>query len=216
MADDRRDDRLPGQIDQRPERSEQRSRDGRIGTLQIMSGAEREARRDDAHARAAKVLFNFPMHRLPARVMNAPGDFPSIWNQAPRKGMQLHWDGNNTMVEERNKSAAFGAGTTPPTLDTQAIGRIETWLLTREQPQYPYPIDAAKAERGSAIYKQYCAGCHGAGPRDFSGEFARRLNFRTHDNRSTLLVLRRPRHKERLNFRPPAGRCQVRPPRRGA
>ena len=31
--------------------------------------------------------------------------------------MQLHWDGNNTMVEERNKSAAFGTGTTPPTID---------------------------------------------------------------------------------------------------
>ena len=60
---------------------------------------------------------------------NAPADFPSIWLQGPRQGMQLHWDGNNTMVEERNKSAAFGTGTTPPTLDLAAIGRIEEWLL---------------------------------------------------------------------------------------
>ena len=43
--------------------------------------------------------------------------------------MQLHWDGNNTKVEERNKSAAFGTGTTPPTIDLKAIGRVEEWLL---------------------------------------------------------------------------------------
>jgi mono/diheme cytochrome c family protein len=119
----------------------------------------------------AKILFNFPMDQLPAHELNAPGDFPSIWYQAPRAGMQLHWDGNNTAVEERNKSAAFGTGTTPPTIDLEAIGRVEKWLLTKEAPKYPYPIDAAKAERGSALYAKYCASCHGAGPRDFSGEY---------------------------------------------
>lgn len=120
---------------------------------------------------AAKVLFNFPMDKLPAHEMNAPSDFPAIWFQAPRKGMQLHWDGNNTMVEERNKSAAFGTGTTPPTLDTAAIGRVEAWLLGKEAPKYPYPIDPAKAQRGAPLYQEYCAACHGKGPRDFSGEF---------------------------------------------
>src|SRR5581483_648873 len=120
---------------------------------------------------AAKVLFNFPMNRLPEQELNAPSDFPSIWFQGPRKGMQLHWDGNNTLVEERNKSAAFGTGTTPPTLDTQAIARVEDWLLTKEAPKYPYPIDTAKAQRGAPLYKEYCAACHGAGPRDFGGEY---------------------------------------------
>ena len=85
--------------------------------------------------------------------------------------MQLHWDGNNTKVEERNKSAAFGTGTTPPTIDVNAIGRVEKWLLTKEPPGYPYPIDSAKAARGAPIYKEYCAQCHGAGPRDFSGQY---------------------------------------------
>jgi mono/diheme cytochrome c family protein len=120
---------------------------------------------------AAKVLFNFPMHELPPQEQNAPSDFPSIWNQAPRVGMQLHWDGNNTEVEERNKSAAFGTGTTPPTLDTRAIGRIEEWLLSKQAPKYPYPIDETKAQRGAPIYAAYCAACHGAGPRDFNGEY---------------------------------------------
>jgi cytochrome c2 len=120
---------------------------------------------------AAKVLFNFRMHDLPEQELNGAADFPSIWNQAPRKGMQLHWDGNNTAVEERNKSAAFGTGTTPPTLDRTAIGRIEDWLLTLNAPKYPYSIDATKAEQGQRVYQQYCASCHGASGHDFAGDF---------------------------------------------
>ena len=119
---------------------------------------------------AAKVLFNFPLGALAEAEKNAPSDFPSIWLQQPRKGKQLHWDGNNTVVEERNKSAAFGTGTTPPTIDLQAIGRIETWLLTAEPPKYPYPVDSGKVARGAAIYERYCISCHGASGRDFSGE----------------------------------------------
>src|SRR3546814_1239213 len=85
--------------------------------------------------------------------------------------MQLHWDGNNCKVEERNKSAAFGTGTTPPTIDVAAIGRIEDWLLTLEPPEYPYPIDRSQAARGKVVYGQHCAACHGASGRDFGGKY---------------------------------------------
>jgi hypothetical protein len=115
-----------------------------------------------------KILFNFPLDAIHERERNAAVDFPSIWLQKPRQGMQLHWDGNNVMSEERNKNAAFGTGTTPPTIDLAAIGRLEQWLLTAEPPKYPYPIDAAKAERGAKVYAQYCAGCHGANGRSFT------------------------------------------------
>jgi hypothetical protein len=115
-----------------------------------------------------KILFNFPLDALPARERNAAVDFPSIWLQKPRQGMQLHWDGNNAMSEERNKNAAFGTGTTPPTIDLKAIGRLEEWLLTAEPPKFPYPIDSAKAGRGEKVYAQYCAGCHGASGRNFT------------------------------------------------
>jgi mono/diheme cytochrome c family protein len=118
---------------------------------------------------AAKVIFNFPIDSLPEREKNAPSDFPSIWLQRPRQGMQLHWDGNNDRVEERNKSAAFGTGTTPPTLDVAAIRRVEDWLLTVQPPEYPYPVDAARAARGKVVYAQRCAACHGASGRDFTG-----------------------------------------------
>ena len=120
---------------------------------------------------SAKVIFNFPMHQIAESEKNAPADFPSIWLQGPRAGMQLHWDGNNTRVDERNKSAAFGTGTTPPTIDLKNIGRIEQWLMAKEPPKYPYPVDAGKAARGAALYKEHCADCHGAGARDFAGKW---------------------------------------------
>lgn len=119
---------------------------------------------------SAKVLFNFPMDKLPTHELIGASDFPSIWNQRKRQGMQLHWDGNNTMVEERNKSAAFGTGTTPPTIDLAAIGRVEDWLLDRTPPPYPLPIDKELAAKGAPVYKAYCAACHGASGQDFSGD----------------------------------------------
>ncbi|GKS57375.1 hypothetical protein YTPLAS18_09020 [Nitrospira sp.] len=117
----------------------------------------------------AKALLNFRMDQASERDSIGVVDFPSIWLQEPRKGMQLHWDGNNTSVEERNRSAAFGAGATPPTLDRVAIKRVENWLLMHEPPAYPFGIDKTLAAKGAKVYGTYCADCHGAGGRDFSG-----------------------------------------------
>jgi hypothetical protein len=88
-------------------------------------------------------------------------DLPSLWNQRPRRGMWLHWDGNNDSVEERNKSAAIGAGATPDSLDLASMSRIEAWILDLAPPAYPQDrIDAAKAEQGAAVYQRECARCH--------------------------------------------------------
>lgn len=119
---------------------------------------------------SAKVIFNFPMDKASPQELNGVADFPSIWNQRQRKAreMQLHWDGNNIKVEERNLSAAFGTGATPPTVDHAAIKRIEDWLLDFAPPGYPYAIDDNLAARGAAVYREYCASCHGASGKDFS------------------------------------------------
>jgi hypothetical protein len=116
-----------------------------------------------------KALLRFPMDERSASEKIGTCDFPSIWNQAKRKGMQLHWDGNNTSVEERNRSAAFGTGAFPPTLDRRSVKRTEDWLLTRAPDPFPYPIDAALAAKGKPIYAEYCAACHGQSGTDFSG-----------------------------------------------
>lgn len=115
-------------------------------------------------------------------------DYPSIWNQRPREGMQLHWDGNNTSVEERNKSAALGAGVTPASIDLDNVKRIEDWLLDLKAPAYPYPVNAAVATKGEGLYKQHCASCHDFGsqlvgtvmPIDRIGTDPNRLNSYTY------------------------------------
>jgi mono/diheme cytochrome c family protein len=115
-------------------------------------------------------------------------DYPSVWNQQPREGMQLHWDGNNTSVDERNKSAALGAGVTPATIDLDRLKRIEDWLLAFKAPAYPYTIDAGLAARGEPVYKQNCASCHDFGaalvgqvtPREQIGTDPHRLDSYTY------------------------------------
>ena len=51
------------------------------------------------------------------------------------KGMQLHWDGDNDSVDERNLSAALGAGVTPVTVDHAAMKRVRDWIWTLPPPQ---------------------------------------------------------------------------------
>lgn len=106
------------------------------------------------------VIFHFSMDH--DRTVGAT-DLPSIWNQRPREGMHLHWDGNNDSVEERNKSAALGAGVTPTTIDLASMRRVELWLRELPSPPYPYAVNEAMATRGAALYKQHCADCHAFG-----------------------------------------------------
>lgn len=111
-----------------------------------------------------KALLGFRMDRVDESERKGIVDFPSIWNQKARKGMQLHWDGNNCSVDERNLSAAFGTGATPATLDRASLLRIADWLWVDAQPpampeRY---VSRALARRGEPIYRAYCRGCHGA------------------------------------------------------
>jgi mono/diheme cytochrome c family protein len=88
-------------------------------------------------------------------------DFPSIFLQGPRDGMELHWDGNNSSLKERNLSAAIGAGVTPETVDHVAIERVAEWLLDLSPPPSPYRPDPALVEEGATVYQEACAACHG-------------------------------------------------------
>lgn len=124
---------------------------------------------------AAKAIFNWNWDTADPREMIGTADFPSIWFQGKRKvrddgyPMELHWDGNNDTVEERNLSAAFGGGAIPPITDHYALSRIEDWLMDLPSPPYPYEINQELAARGQPLYQQYCSSCHGASGTDFSG-----------------------------------------------
>lgn len=106
------------------------------------------------------IQFNWRLDRLPASELIGATDYPSLWNQKPRDGMQLHWDGDNDSVDERNLSAALGAGVTPVTVDHAGIKRVRDWIWTLPPPKYPYPIDTARAAAGAPLYAAHCQNCH--------------------------------------------------------
>jgi hypothetical protein len=106
------------------------------------------------------VQFNWDLTRLPHDELIGASDFPSLWNQKPRDGMHLHWDGDNDSVDERNLSAALGAGVTPVTVDHASLQRVRDWIWTLPPPKYPYPVDQALAARGATMYQQHCLECH--------------------------------------------------------
>ncbi|HEX5725319.1 MAG TPA: hypothetical protein VFX98_07620 [Longimicrobiaceae bacterium] len=106
-------------------------------------------------------IYRFPAAELPAKELTGVADLPSIWNQAPREGLPLHWDGNNHSLMERNFSAAFGAGATPATVDIPSLERIQDWLREFPPPPYPFPVDRARAAAGERVYMRDCYACHG-------------------------------------------------------
>ena len=110
-----------------------------------------------------KPLLGFRMAGANPRELMGNADFPSVWNQRARKGMQLHWDGNNCSVDERNLSAGFGTGATPATIDKALVLRTADWLWEDAQPP-PFPkahIDGSLLAEGERLYRDHCWQCHG-------------------------------------------------------
>ena len=113
-----------------------------------------------------KVLqFNFAMgpDDISDVALNGSTDYPSIWMQGPRAGMNLHWDGNNNSVAERNLSAALGAGVSPVSVDHTSLAKVRAWIDTLPAPDFPGEINAALAEKGKPLFQKYCSACHGMG-----------------------------------------------------
>ena len=107
------------------------------------------------------IQFGMPFAALTDAERIGTADFPSIFNQAPRAHMNLHWDGNNNSLAERNLSAALGAGATQTSVDHASVERVAAWLQDLQPPPSPYKPDPALVVRGREIYMSGCAGCHG-------------------------------------------------------
>ncbi|MEO8592951.1 MAG: cytochrome c [Candidatus Solibacter sp.] len=105
-----------------------------------------------------KVMFGLDMQR---DTSVGTADLPSLWNQRVREGLWLHWDGNNNLVTERNKSAAIGAGASEDSLDLESMKRVEDWILDLKPPPFPSErIDSKRALAGRLLFEQHCAECH--------------------------------------------------------
>jgi len=114
------------------------------------------------------VFFKDPLD--PEKDSLATVDFPAIWNQKDREGMNAHWDGNNSSIRERNISASIGVGATPDSLDFDGIDRVEKFLKDTLKPlPYPKQIDRPLAAQGAQYYARSCASCHALGG-EWTGE----------------------------------------------
>lgn len=90
-------------------------------------------------------------------------DMPPLWNMKARRGMALHWDGMNTVYREVLLSSGLGNGATRKTIEVDAIDRLGAWFDELPPPKFPFPIDAALAERGRVVFGAECASCHAPG-----------------------------------------------------
>ena len=71
---------------------------------------------------------------------------------------------HNDLVEERNKSAAIGAGATPESLDLASLKRIEDWILDLKPQPFPQQrLRPAVVDRGRQAYQAACSRCHDLG-----------------------------------------------------
>ena len=108
-----------------------------------------------------KVMFGFDMT---GDLTIGTADLPSLWNQRVREGLWLHWDGNNSAVTERNKSAAIGAGASEASLDLESMKRVEDWILDLKPPEFPRDkIDMGRVTAGKKLFDAHCSECHELG-----------------------------------------------------
>ncbi|MFC4992809.1 c-type cytochrome [Rubritalea tangerina] len=103
-------------------------------------------------------VFKFPDDHTIGTV-----DLPQVWNQKPREGMWLHWDGNNDEIRERNYAAAMAVGATQTSVIPDNFKRVTDYLLTLQPPAFPGSVDAELAKTGQTIYEKNCASCHAFG-----------------------------------------------------
>ena len=119
-------------------------------------------------------------------------DFPSIWNLKVRKGPGLYLNGSCDPPAVRSViiDSALGLGAAPgnfPNQPQDLMGRVRgqldglNWRMKRRAwfahrraevdnflselppPKFPFPSDAALAEKGQPSYVQHCAECHEPG-----------------------------------------------------
>ncbi len=107
---------------------------------------------------------------------SAPVSFPFLWDIAQHEAVQWNGSAPNLGVEGpgsvlRNIGEVLGVFGeiydlgTPDYYETSAVvpnlRAIESWITVLRAPRYPFPIDAAAAARGKAVYAEAaCSKCH--------------------------------------------------------
>ena len=116
--------------------------------------------RDDAMNLTKYFLTSSPMDQT-----LGPTDMPSIWNlyKYDKKDNRLNfcgdsWDPNSVIIDSALGLLGAAPGSNQVFLDE--VEWLHKYLGGYPPPKYPFPIDAAKAATGSAVFQARCAECH--------------------------------------------------------
>ena len=107
-------------------------------------------------------LTKFNLLELPDDDTVDNADFPSIWNAGLREGTSLNWAGETQDPLAVYIDSALGIGAPPETVVADMLKHRE-YLRAKQPPPYPFPIDAALAAQGEAVWAANCAECHEPG-----------------------------------------------------
>jgi hypothetical protein len=101
------------------------------------------------------------MLELPEDGTFAPTDFPSNWNMKKyKKGMFLNWDGATPELLSVVIDSALGTGAEPDDQFMDKMKWLESYLLNKPPPPYPFDIDSELVTKGKLVFEAHCAGCH--------------------------------------------------------
>ena len=107
-------------------------------------------------------LTKFNLLDLPDDDTVDNADFPSIWNAGLRENTSLNWAGETQDPLAVYIDSALGIGAPPATVGDDML-KHRDYLRAKQPPPYPFPIDAALAAQGEAVWAANCAECHAPG-----------------------------------------------------
>jgi mono/diheme cytochrome c family protein len=110
-------------------------------------------------------LTKYFMIHVPMDDSVGPTDIPSIWNlkKYAREATTLNWAGDSHDAYSVIIDSALGLLGAAPKNNEEFLGEVkwlQGYLSAKDPPKFPFPIDAAKAAKGNAVFEQNCAGCH--------------------------------------------------------
>lgn len=100
-------------------------------------------------------------------------DTPAWWHLKRKRTM--YYDGRTDARSVRtNMQFLLGEKSLSQLQELEPTFRdVQAYILSLEPPKYPFPIDAAKRDRGLAIFTKHCVRCHGTyGP---EGEYPNKI-----------------------------------------
>lgn len=111
-------------------------------------------------------LTKYFMIRWPMDDSFGPTDMPSVWNldkYRPEAGHRMNWAGDSHDPRSVIMDSALGLLGAEPKSHADFLAEIDwlrDYLGRKAAPKYPFPIDAALAARGRAVFDAHCAACH--------------------------------------------------------